>query len=307
VTTQHTPGQGRRSAEQGRLRQLASNTGQAAEPTEAVAHSDATTPASMSATADASVPPVGAEARAKPPAASRRPARYRTIAAAIAERIKVEDLPPGSLLPSETELAEEFGVTRMTVRQALAGLAGAGLIERRHGRGTIVAPIKLQRQSQLPMGLADELQARGLVPGSHVLEFDEVAPNPEDRALLWVGPRGTVYRLVRLRYASDVLIGLQETLIPTKYVPGIDKSAFENESIFRILRERHGLIPTRSDNDLAAVAADRRVAKALDIDVGTAVLRSTSVSYLEGGRPLERTIGWFIGSRYSYRVRQGHP
>jgi GntR family transcriptional regulator len=240
-----------------------------------------------------------------PAAAKRQPARYRTIAAAIAERIKVQELPPGSLLPSETELAEEFGVTRMTVRQALAGLAGAGLIERRHGRGTIVAPIKLQRQSQLPIGLADELQSRGLTPGSRVLEFEEIAPSAEDRALLWVGPRGTVYRLVRLRYANDVLIGLQESLIPTKFVPGIDGSVFENESVFRILRERHGLIPTHSDIEIVAVAADRRISKALDIDMGTSMLRSTSVTYLEGGRPLERTIGWFIGSRYSYRIRQG--
>jgi GntR family transcriptional regulator len=239
------------------------------------------------------------------PSPGRQPARYRTIAASIAERIKAEELPPGSVLPSETELAESFGVTRMTVRQALAGLAGAGLIERRHGRGTIVAPIKLQRQSPLPIGLAEELKARGLTPGSHVLEFEEVAPSAEDRALLWVGPRGTVLRLVRLRYASDVLIGLQETLIPAKYVPGIDRAAFENESLFRVLRQRHGLIPTQSDFEVAAVAADRRIAKALDIDVGTSVLRSTSVSYLEGGRPLERTIGWFIGSRYSYRIRQG--
>ena len=249
---------------------------------------------------------VGESAAAvKSPQAGRKPARYRTIAAAIAERIKVEDLPPGSLLPSETDLAETFGVTRMTVRQALAGLAGAGLIERRHGRGTIVAPIKLQRQSLLPIGLAEELKARGLRPGSKVLEFDEVAPSAEDRALLWVGPRGTVFRVVRLRYASDVLIGLQESLIPAKYVPGIDRAAFENESLFRVLRERHGLIPTQSDFEVAAVAADRRIAKALDIDVGTSVLRSSSVSYLEGGRPLERTIGWFIGSRYSYRIRQG--
>jgi len=249
----------------------------------------------------------GTAAAGKSTAAGRRPARYRTIAASIAERIKAEDLPPGSVLPSETELAESFGVTRMTVRQALAGLAGAGLIERRHGRGTIVAPIKLQRQSPLPIGLAEELKARGLRPGSHVLEFEEVAPSAEDRALLWVGPRGTVFRVVRLRYASDVLIGLQESLIPTKYVPGIDKAAFENESLFRVLRERHGLIPTQSDFEVAAVAADRRIAKLLDIDVGTSVLRSTSVSYLEGGRPLERTIGWFIGSRYSYRIRQGRP
>ena len=249
----------------------------------------------------------GSPAARATPGPGRRPARYRTIAASIAERIKAEDLPAGSLLPSETDLAETFGVTRMTVRQALAGLAGAGLIERRHGRGTIVAPIKLQRQSPLPIGLAEELKARGLRPGSRILEFEEVAPSAEDRALLWVGPRGTVFRVVRLRYASDVLIGLQESLIPSKYVPGIDKAAFENESLFRVLRERHGLIPTHSDFEVAAVVADRRIAKALDIDVGTSMLRSTSVSYLEGGRPLERTIGWFIGSRYSYRIRQGPP
>ena len=239
------------------------------------------------------------------PANARQPARYRAIAASIAERIKIEDLPPGSLLPSETELAEEFGVTRMTVRQALAGLAGAGLIERRHGRGTTVAPIKFRRQLHLPVGLADELASRGLTPGSKVLEFDEVAPGPEDRAMLWIGPRGTVYRLLRLRYANGVLIGLQETLIPTKYVPGIDRAVFENDSVFRILRERHGLIPVRADIEVEAVASDRRLAKALDIDVGSAILRQTSVNYLEGGRPLERTIGWFIGSRYSYQVRHG--
>ena len=67
-----------------------------------------------------------------------------------------------------------------------------------------------------------------------------------------------------------------------------------------------GLIPTDSVVDITAEAADERTAKALDIDAGTSVLRSTSITYLEGGRPLERTIGWFIGTRYSYRIRQGH-
>jgi GntR family transcriptional regulator len=239
-------------------------------------------------------------------AASRRPARYRTIAAVIAARIKDHEFPPGSLLPSDGELAEEFLVTRMTVRHALAGLAGAGLIERRHGGGTMVAPINVERRSELPMGLAAELEARGLTAGSHVLEFGRIVPDAGDRALLWLGPRATAYRILRLRYANEVVIGVQETLIPTKDVPGLDASALEGQSLFRTLRERHGLIPTDSDLDITAEAADERTAAALDIDVGTSVLRSTSVTYLEGGRPLERTIGWFIGTRYSYRIRQGH-
>ena len=131
------------------------------------------------------------------------------------------------------------------MRHALAGLAGAGLIERRHGGATMVAPINVERRSDLPMGLAGELEARGLTAGSRVLEFDRIVPDAGDRALLWLGPRATAYRLLRLRYANDVLIGLQETLIPTKEVPGLDAAALENESLFRTLRERHGLDPDR--------------------------------------------------------------
>src|SRR3954452_12072856 len=120
--------------------------------------------------------------------------RYRTIAADLSRRIESQEFPPGSLLPSEAELASQFGVTRMTVRQALAGLAAQGVIERRHGHGTIVAPFRLQRQVQRPTGLAEELISRGLTPGSRVLQFDEIRPTSEARSRLWIGPRGTVFR-----------------------------------------------------------------------------------------------------------------
>src|ERR1700675_2965437 len=99
-----------------------------------------------------------------------RQPRYRSIAAELNRRIQNQEYGPGSLLPSEVELANEFGVTRMTVRQALAGLAAPGIIERRHGHGTVVVPIKLQRQAHRPMGLAEELLSRGLTPGSLTLK-----------------------------------------------------------------------------------------------------------------------------------------
>ena len=230
--------------------------------------------------------------------------RYRSIAAELARRIATHELAPGSLLPSESELASEFDVTRMTVRQALAGLAAQGIIERRHGRGTLVVPIKLQRETRRPVGLGEELAARGLKPGSHVLDFTEVRPTPQDRAVLWVGPRGTVFRLRRLRYADGILIGVQETLIPAKHAGGLGADSFEDDSLMRVLRERHGLIASYADLEIEAVAADTDVAAALDVDPGTPLLRCTSVTYLEGGRPLERTIGWFLGSRYSYHIDQ---
>src|SRR4051812_17605628 len=114
--------------------------------------------------------------------------RYRTIAADLSRRIESQEFVPGSLLPSEAELASQFVVTRMTVRQALAGLAAQGVIERRHGHGTVVAPFKLQRQVQRPVGLAEELLSRGLTPTSVVLDFDEVRPPSDARNDLWIGP-----------------------------------------------------------------------------------------------------------------------
>jgi GntR family transcriptional regulator len=231
--------------------------------------------------------------------------RYRTIAADLSRRIESQEFPPGSLLPSEADLASQFGVTRMTVRQALAGLAAQGVIERRHGHGTVVAPLRLQRQVQRPVGLAEELRARGLTPTSVVLSFDEIRPPPDARNDLWIGPRGTVYRLRRLRYADGVLIGLQESLVPSKLAPGLADVDFTTESLSRVLRERHGLAGASADLTIEAVSADRAVAAALDIPPGSPVLRSTRIGYLEDGRLLERTTGWFRSDRYSYHVRQG--
>ncbi len=228
--------------------------------------------------------------------------RYRSIASAVRHDILVGTYPPGSLLPSEAELAGTFGVTRMTVRQALAGLATEGIIERRHGHGTIVVPIKHQRQPQTTLGLTDELIARGLVPGSRVLRIEEIRPTPAVRDLLWIGARGRAIRLRRLRYADSKLIGLQETIIASRYAPDLLELDLTDRSLARILRERHGLAASWTDLTIEAVEADKATASALDVLPGTALLRSTSVSFLADGRPLERTVGWFPGTRYSYKL-----
>jgi GntR family transcriptional regulator len=238
-------------------------------------------------------------------ASSRSLPRYRRIAAALEHEIEQGIYPPGSMLPSEADLAARFGVTRMTVRQALAGLAAQRLIERRHGHGTIVVPIQLQRQPLRPIGLADELEARGLRPGSRILALEEMRPAPAVRKLLWIGPRGTVVRVRRLRTADDLLIGLQETLIPSRLVPGMLDLDLTDQSLARMLRLRHGLVAAWDELTIEAVVADGETSVVLDVAPGSPLLRSTSVTFLDDGRPLERTIGWFPGTRYSYRLRRG--
>jgi GntR family transcriptional regulator len=231
--------------------------------------------------------------------------RYRSIAAELSRRIATDQYPPGTLLPSEAEIALEFGVTRMTVRHALSGLAAQGTIERRHGHGTLVAPVRLARQAQHPVGLAEELTARGLRPGSHILKVEEVRPPEDARTSLRLGPRATAIRILRLRLANEVLIGLQETFVPSRYCPGLLELDLQNVSLTRILREHYGLSATHADLSIEAAEATPKIASLLDIHSGSALLRSSRVSYLADDRPLERTMGWFPGTRYFYQIRQG--
>ncbi|HVA85106.1 MAG TPA: GntR family transcriptional regulator [Candidatus Saccharimonadales bacterium] len=231
--------------------------------------------------------------------------RYRVIEAELTRRIEANTYPVGSLLPSEMALAQEFGVTRMTVRQALSRLAALGAIERRHGHGTTVAPIKLRRLARRPIGLAEELLAHGLTPGARVLKIDEIRPSADLREAIWIGPRGTVFRLRRLRYADGVLIGVQESIVPVRHAPGLDQLDLTDRSLTAILRDRYDRVASRAVLSIEAVAADRVIAAQLKIPVGAPVLRSTRLSYLASGQPLERTIGWFLGNRYSYRLHQG--
>jgi GntR family transcriptional regulator len=236
---------------------------------------------------------------------SHRVPLHRSIAADLAAQIRSGHLSPGSLLPSEFDLSVQYGVTRMTVRQALASLAAQELVERRHGRGTIVTLGKVQRQTQRPLGLAEELEGRGLIPGSHILQQEEVRPPTIVREALWLGSRAKTVLLSRLRYADETLIGLQHTYVPSALAPGLAGVDLEGLSVSRVLRERHGLVTSYADVSVEAVEADEDVASEIDAPLGTALLKSVRVSFLEGGRPLDLTTGWFFGTKYYYQFRQG--
>lgn len=243
-----------------------------------------------------------ATARASGPP-SRTPA-YRQIMIDLQRKIGDDEIHAGAFLPSEDKLAAQYGVSRMTVRQALTGLAEQGLLERRHGRGTVVVRSKLRREAQRPVGLTEEIAARGQTPGSHVLRLEEIRATALVRHSLWIGPAGRVVLLRRLRFADNMLIGLQETYIPASFAPGLASLNLENQSLSQILREQHGLVASYAELTIEAVEASPETASALSVPRGTALLKSTRLSYLHEGRPLEQTAGWFLGTRYSYQLVQ---
>jgi GntR family transcriptional regulator len=229
---------------------------------------------------------------------------HRAIAAEIEGRISSGQYPRGTLLKSETELAAEFGVSRMTLRHALSGLAAAGIIERRHGHGTLVADARFTRRAQRGFVLSDELAAHGFSPGSHVLEVGQIAPHEEARVVLRLGSHARVTRVLRQRFANNTLIGYQETVIPSKFCPGLAASDLEGTSLTKVIFDRYRLRATEAELTVDAVEADDRLASLLEVDAASALLRIVRVSYLPDGRPLERTTGWYPGNRFVVRLNQ---
>ncbi len=196
-------------------------------------------------------------------------------------------LPSGHRLPSETELADDFGVSRMTVRQAFGHLSAEGYVDRRQGIGTFVAPRRLPIQHDLSMNgpWRDRLSLQGYKPVSKVIEsgLRAVLP-PETRARvsdLDVEPPFAYFK--RLHRVDDEPIGMTESWVPTAVVPGLEKQELVDGSLSQTLNERYGIESSLVDNVVEAVLATAADAQLLETFVDTPLFVVTAAGRTRDG------------------------
>lgn len=182
------------------------------------------------------------------------------------------ELSVGDAIPSERLLCERFGISRMTVRQAVDALVVEGLLEREQGRGTFVAPTKVDLEVRLA-SFGEEMRRRGMEPSSRVLAAEEVAAAPDIADALDLLPGEQVFYLHRVRYADGDPMAIEQLWLPSRLAPGlIDDGA--PVSIYGELRLR-GLEPEWGEDTVAASEVDAQDADLLGLRVGNAVLRLT--------------------------------
>jgi GntR family transcriptional regulator len=199
-------------------------------------------------------------------------------------------LAAGTQLPPERELAARLGVSRMTVRHALASLERRGLVARRVGRGggTFVAEPKLELTGLA--ALSDQLRALGLVAGARVLSARELADGPEE-----LGGR-PAYEIVRVRLADGASVALERTWLPADAFPGLLEQRLDG-SLYELMRARYGDVPVRVTERLEPALADGEDAVALDVSPGAPLLRVERIGYAASGRPVELSRDLFRGDR----------
>lgn len=222
--------------------------------------------------------------------------KYHRVKEAVLARMADGTWPPGSLLPAEPDLCQEFGVSRITVRKAISDLVHDGKIQTVQGKGTFVALPKVgERFVQRAFGIYEDMERRGLRLTTEVLR-QEVIPAPEAvAARLAVRPGDRVHVIVRLRSIEGEKILVSTTHIPQALCPGLSDEDLSIGSLFRLLRDRYGLKIGRGERTLEAVAADQWEARMLDLALASPLLRLDSAAYLPDGRPFE----------YSWTLQRG--
>lgn len=222
--------------------------------------------------------------------------RYYAIEQSLRTRIAALD--EHAPLPSDSQLCEEFGVSRMTARGAVQRLVQDGLVYRVPGRGTFVAPARASRTASHILSFSDEMRRRGRTPSSRVVEQARRPATDEEARRLGTDE---VFVLRRVREADGEPVALETAVFPAERVAAVLDRDLEGASVFATLANA-GLVPTAGRADIAAQAAGAEDAKLLGVKRGEPLLVERRLIHDQDGAPLELTESRYVGARYGLGV-----
>ena len=215
-------------------------------------------------------------------------------------------LPAGAALPSERDLAERYGVARMTVRTEIDRLVTEGHVYRIHGRGTFVAEPRVTQATTLT-SFSEDMRERGLNPGSRVLAADVVVPSAELAAQLELPTGAKAVRIHRVRTADGEPMAVEEAFLPAARFDGLEKALLEDGSLFELLRSNWGVDLAVAEQRVVAVAADELKASLLRVEAGAPCLLFRTKVRDDDDRPVYVASSLFRGDRYEVRLSQVRP
>ncbi|MBC7870687.1 MAG: GntR family transcriptional regulator [Chitinophagaceae bacterium] len=235
-------------------------------------------------------------------AASSKPL-YEQIKEFVLSGIQTGMFKPHSRIPSERDLAQRFGVSRLTVTKALKELEQAGVVYVRIGKGTFIEPEVINLQLDTLMSFTEEMTQRGQAVSSRVMYAQVNAASKDIAQKLSILVGTQVVTLQRLRLTNGQPIALEtSTLLAACCHDILDHHNFAKESLYHVLRTNYHIVLTYAEQTIEARQASRDEARALEIKEGDPILAIYRVTHNEHDKPIEYVSSVYRGDRYKFRA-----
>lgn len=226
---------------------------------------------------------------------------YAQLEEAIQEKIKKREYLPGEELPTERELTELFGVSRMTIRQAISNLVHKGILYKIRGKGAFVSKEVIEKKLEIE-SFSDDMRKRGVIPGSKIIRFEKISPSEEIKEKLKLSEGEKIYFLNRLRLANNEAIAIEYCYLPEKFYPNIIKYNMTDCSLYTIMKEEYNIHfnymkQSMRASNLVKIDAEMLIGKSKGVG-----LVSERLMYNIEEVPIEYTKTIYHAERYTFNM-----
>jgi GntR family transcriptional regulator len=227
---------------------------------------------------------------------------YLQIFEDLKKKIENNTWPVGKILPGENELMSQYGVSRITARQAVSLLESKGLVKRERGIGTtVIARKSIQENLTCIKSFTHEMEERGIKPSTSFASISRITADSGMAEKLGCDKGDPLYLIERVRLADGLPIVVFRTLVSAALPFPQDDSLYYG-SLYELMKKHHIALPSYVRETFRAMTADAKLAKQLEIKKGDAILLRERKSYDPSGKQFGYTASYYAGDRYSYSI-----
>ena len=216
------------------------------------------------------------------------------------EKLNSGEWKAGEQIPSEHELCEEYGVSRITVREVLKELVQSGYLKRKQGKGTFVSKPSVEATLVSNYSLSADLKQKGISSEFKLISLNLVEPSPSKREFFELKEGEKLVEIVRTRTIKDEIYAWEKALVPEKYLKDLTEKEIREKGLYPSIKERTGLYPVEADERMEAVICPAYVAKQMNLPTNTAVFKVKRNTKSMSGY-IEKCESYLVGQTYNIK------
>lgn len=227
---------------------------------------------------------------------------YYQLKNIICELIENEEIKENETVPTERELCEYHGISRMTVNKAIASLVNEGLLYRERGKGTFVVKNKEKHQLQNLLSFTEDMKRRGIIIDTKIISFTRKVPTKKMQQDLKMTKQQEVFEITRLRKIDGEPYAIEVAHIPTMFCETLTAEMLENNSLYHILETNFDLNFDYGKQTIEPVLVNDYESELLQVKHKTLALMFSRLTYSKQGVPIEMTRSIYRSDRYKVEI-----